>query len=164
MKKLSDIWELLPDLEHTNKTVDSNGLRVYEICNRKFQETAKLDYVLDILKTIEEKYGERARLAKEQNFCDWKAISHAFRAAYQTKQLFSEGDIIFPLKEAEFLKQVKYGELSYKDVGPMLEELIDEVKAIKETCSLPEAPDREFWNDWLYNTMLYKLRNDKVIL
>lgn len=153
-----------PTGEHISKTVFNEFDTMFEVCNRKFQSTIKLSYAKDIVQKFYDNYGERAKKAANDENIDWKAISHAFRAAYQTKQLFSEGNIIFPLREADFLKQIKYGELSYKDVGPMLEDLIDEVKAIKETCSLPEAPDREFWNDWLYNTMLYKLRNDKAIL
>ena len=81
MKKLSDVWDELPDLEHTRKYVDEkSGLMIYEVCNRKFQETAKLDYVLDILKTIEEKYGERARLAKEQNFSNHSHFIREFKS------------------------------------------------------------------------------------
>ncbi len=146
-----------PKGEHISVYVDNSLFVIFEVCNRKFQSTVKLSYAKEIVQKFYDNYGERAKKAANDEGIDWKAISHAFRAAYQTKQLFSEGDIIFPLREAEFLKQVKYGELSYKDVGPMLEDLIDEVKAIKETCNLPENPDKEFWNDWLYDVMQFRI-------
>ena len=136
---------------------DANGIPMIEVCNRKFNIQTKLLYAHDIVRKFYDAYGERAKKAASDEGRDWKAISHAFRAAYQTKQLFTEGDIIFPLKEAEFLKQIKYGEISYSLIGPKLEELIDEVKEIKGKCSLPEQPDREFWNDWLYNQMQFRI-------
>ena len=136
---------------------DANGIRMVEVCNRKFNIQTKLLYAKDIVQKFYDAYGERAKRAANDDGIDWKAISHAFRAAYQTKQLFTEGDIIFPLKEAEFLKQVKYGEISYSLIGPKLEELIDEVKEIKEKCSLPEQPDREFWNNWLYDHLQFRI-------
>lgn len=136
---------------------DANGIPMIEVCNRKFNINTKLHYAKDIVQKFYDNYGERAKLAQENNFCDFKALSHAFRAAYQTKQLFQEGDITFPLKDAEFIKKVKYGELSYNDIAPILEDLIDEVKDIKEKCSLPEIPDREFWNNWLYEIMQFRI-------
>lgn len=136
---------------------DANGIPMVEVCNRKFNIQVKLTYAHEIVKKFYDAYGERARKAATDEGIDWKAISHAFRAAYQTKQLFTEGDIIFPLKDADFLKKVKYGELSYSSIGPMLEDLIDEVKEIKEKCSLPDFPDRNFWDDWLYTIMKFRI-------
>lgn len=71
--------------------------------------------------------------------------------------MFLEGTITFPLKDAEFIKKVKYGELSYNDIAPILEDLIDEIKDIKEKCSLPEESDKEFWNNWLYDIMQFRI-------
>lgn len=147
-----------PQGEHIIRhDADANGIPMIEVCNRKFNIQTKLCYAKDIVQKFYDNYGERAKKAASDEGIDWKAISHAFRAAYQTKQLFTEGDIIFPLKEAEFLKQIKYGEISYSLIGPKLEELIDEVKEIKGKCSLPEQPDREFWNDWLYEIMQFRI-------
>ena len=44
------------------------------------------------------------------------------------------------------------GELRYVDVAPMLEDLIDEVKDLRNRSTLPEECSREFWESWLvYN-------------
>lgn len=83
MKRLKEIWEQLPDLEYTHKYIDeSSGLRMYEVCGRKFQETAKIDYVLECLRKVEQGYGKRARQAEQNKNIDFKAVSHALRAAF----------------------------------------------------------------------------------
>jgi hypothetical protein len=35
----------------------------------------------------------------------------------------------------------------------LLEDLIDEVKHLKEISTLPEKPDYEFWDKWLITTV-----------
>jgi hypothetical protein len=40
----------------------------------------------------------------------------------------------------------------------MLEDLIDEVTKIKDKCSLPEAPDKEFWDNWLYEIIQDRIK------
>lgn len=146
-----------PKGEHISVTVDNSPFVIFEVCNRKIQSTVKLSYAKEIVQKFYDNYGERARLAANNDSIDWKAVSHAFRAAYQTKELFLEGTITFPLKDAEFIKKVKYGELSYNDIAPILEDLIDEIKDIKEKCSLPEESDKEFWNNWLYDIMQFRI-------
>ena len=155
MKKLKDVWDSLPTLDYTKKYVDEkSGLRMYEICGRKFQETAKLAYVLDCLKKIEAGYGNRVREAKENRNIDWKALSHAIRAAFQVKQLLTENTITFPLKDAPLLKQIKNGELDYMTVvAPLLEDLMDEVEELSKKSKLPEKANRKFWDQWLVETI-----------
>jgi len=155
MKRLKDIWDYLPNLEYTHKYFDeASNLRMYEICGRKFQETAKIDYVLDCLKKVESGYGERARLAAKNMGIDFKAISHALRAAYQVKELLTENTITFPLKEAPFLKEVKQGKLDYlTEIAPVLEALMDEVEILSENSTLPEKPDRKFWDQFIIDAI-----------
>ena len=155
MKRLKDIWEHLPDLDYTYKYFDeASNLRTYEICGRKFQETAKIDYVLDCLKKVESSYGERTRQAERNENIDFKAISHALRAAYQVKELLTENTITFPLKEAPFLREVKQGKLDYlKEVAPKLEALMEEVEILSENSTLPEKPDRKFWDQFIIDVI-----------
>jgi len=154
-KKLKDIWDKLPDIEHTRKYIDEkSGLRMYEVIGKKFQETAGVEYVLDILKKTEEIYGKRARLAAENVGIDHKAVSHALRAAYQVRELLTTNTIVFPLKQAEFLKEVKLGKLNYiAEVAPKLEALMDEVEILSQNSTLPEKADVEFWNGFIIAAM-----------
>ncbi len=153
--KLSQVWDKLPDLEHTKKYIDEkSGLRMYEVCGKKFQETASIEYVIPILEKYYGEYGKRAELARQNKFIDWKAISHALRAAYQTREILTQQTITFPLKEAPFLKQVKEGKLDYlTQVVPVLEELMDEVEKLSETSTLPQKVNRKYWDKFIITTL-----------
>lgn len=154
-KRIRDIYDDLPLLDYTNKYYDEKSkMHIYEVCDRKFQETAKLDYVLDILKNIELAYGERAKQAKNNENIDWKAISHAIRAALEIKELLTYNTITFPLKESEYLLAVKKGELDYiHEVSPYLESLMDEVEELADKSNLPEQVDVEFWENFLIDIL-----------
>jgi hypothetical protein len=90
-----------PKGEHITWMVDHQGIDMVEVCNRKFNVSTKLHYARDIVNHFYEAYGLRAKQAANDEGVDWKAISHAFRAAYQIKSLFKNGTIIFPLPERE---------------------------------------------------------------
>lgn len=126
-------------------------LSMYDICGKKITLTTKLEYAKSIFEKYHKTYGERAKLAQQNESIDWKAISHAFRAAYQMKELFKTSDLIFPLKDAKFITEVKLGQHKYIDLAPMLEDLIDEVKELRDSSDFPEEPDTEFWHDFIIN-------------
>lgn len=151
--RLKKFWTLLPTGEHIYKhEPDVNGIRMYEVCGRKCCETATLDYLYDMVKKFYDAYGERARQAANNENIDWKAVSHALRAAFQVKQILAEGTITFPLKEADYLLSVKQGKLHYQnEVAPRLDTLMDEVEALAQKSTLPETVDRKWWDKWLLN-------------
>jgi len=93
-------------------------------------------------------------LAAENRNIDWKAVSHALRAAYQTKEILTENTINFPLRNADYLRKVKQGKLDYlSEVGPLLEKLMEEVESLALISNLPEAVDRRFWDRFLCKTL-----------
>lgn len=149
--KLKEVWENLPIGEHIFKfPPDPNGIRMYQVCGRSIGETASLQYLYNVVDKFYQAYGERAKQASNNENIDWKAVSHALRAAYQVKQILTEGTIIFPLKEASFLKKVKTNQLHYqKEVAPILDDLMEEVEELGNKSTLPEKVDRKFWDDFL---------------
>ena len=159
--RLRDFWDDIPRGEHIKEyEVSPDGTRQIQICGKVFQETCKVGYVLPTLVRFFDEYGKRAQMAADNKGIDWKAISHALRAAFQVKQLLVEKTIIFPLKDADFLKRVKSGELDYLTVvAPKLEELMDEVEIISEKSSLPEKPDRKFWNQFIVQKVMESLND-----
>ena len=147
-KKMREIWDELPRIEHCYDIVpDPNGMRQYQVCGKSFQESATIGYVIPILEKFYNDYGRRARSAAENKNIDWKAISHALRAAYQTKEILIENNLIFPLKMAPFLMKVKQGKFDYlTEVAPVLESLMEEVEELSLSSTLPETVDRKFWD------------------
>lgn len=157
--KLSNIWDQLPEGDHLHKIgKDANGKEQYQICGKIVQETVTTRYAYDMVDKFYKEYGKRAEQAAKNEGIDWKAVSHALRAAYQVKQLLTEGDITFPLKEAEFLKEVKAGNLDYSTVvAPLLDSLMDEVEELASKSTLPEKVDRKWWDQWLIKTLKQKM-------
>jgi len=153
--KLRNIWDQLPRIEHCYETgVDPNGLRQFQICGKILQESSSIGYVIPILEKFYDDYGHRAKLAAENKNIDWKAISHALRAALQTKEIMTQGTISFPLKDAPFLMKVKAGKLDYTtEVAPVLESLMDEVEKLVSHSDLPEKVDIDYWDRFICETI-----------
>ncbi|MGD8834908.1 MAG: nucleotidyltransferase domain-containing protein [Desulfobacteraceae bacterium] len=153
--RLRDVWRQLPRNEYCHDIgVDPNGLRQYQVCGKTFQESSSVGYVLPIINKFYDDYGHRARLAAENKNIDWKAISHALRAAIQTKEILTTGTITFPLKDAPFLMDVKTGRLDYAgEVAPVLESMMDEVEKLVTESDLPDKVDVEYWDNFICETL-----------
>lgn len=151
--KMGDLWEELPTGDHikfvTGGKKDYNE-EFYQVCGKKMQKTAKVSTCMNILATFINSYGHRAMLAAENKGIDWKAISHAVRAAEQVLEVLKHNTITFPLKNAETILSIKNGELDYiTEVAPLLESLMDEVETLSEKSKLPKKVDRKFWDNFL---------------
>ena len=146
--RLSQIWDILPEGEHIHKLLpDANGVHMYQVCGRKIGETATCEYAASVVQKFHDSYGERARQAAANEGIDWKAVSHAIRAAYQVKSILEHGTILFPLPQADFLKSVKSGELHFaNEVGPFLDDLMTELEQLSEKSAYPLKADRGFWD------------------
>jgi len=87
-RKLRDIWEDLPRVAHCfDLGRDPQGMRQYQVCGKRFQESVRVGHVIPILEKFYDDYGQRARLAAQNKEIDWKAVSHALRAAIQTREI-----------------------------------------------------------------------------
>ena len=152
--KLDTVWGMLPKGEHQYFIKNGpNKIKQYQVCGKILQSTQKISYTIDILNKFIDQYGKRALLAETNVGIDWKAISHALRAAYQVKELLTEHTITFPLKNADYLLKVKKGELHYQnEVAPNLEKLMEEVEELSDKSNLPEKPDRTFWENFIVRT------------
>lgn len=138
-KKVFEVYHLLPTGEHCGLAMSG----MYEVCGKKMTMTATTDTYVLMLENFVKEFGERARQAETNQGVDWKALSHAFRAGFQVRALLTEGDFTYPLKECAFLRSVKNGELHFKDVSPMLEDLMDLLTSLSAKSTLPEKVDSE---------------------
>jgi hypothetical protein len=148
--KLDDIYPTVSETEHVLKYFDPiSKQNTLEVCGRKFQGMILLQEMAGCLKRILENYGHRAKQAEQNENIDWKAVSHAFRVCYQALELLTTGNITFPLKQAEFLKQIKQGKLHYsKDGVPdKLDALIAEVRDASSLSTLPEQAEQSVFDE-----------------
>ena len=154
-RTLGTIWDKLPRNEYCFESgIDPQGLHRYQVCGKQFQESVAIGYVVPVLEKFCEEFGNRARLAAENRDIDWKAVSHALRAAFQIKEILTAATITFPLKEARFLLQVKEGRLDYlTEVAPALESIMAEVEQLAADSALPEAVDRAYWDKFICDTV-----------
>lgn len=134
-------------------TLTFAGTDMIEVCQRKILLNSRLKYALDLVTKFYNQYGERAKQAADNKNVDWKAMHHALRAAYQIKLIFTEGTFSYPLPNTQHLIDVKLGKVDYKEVAQELEDLVDEVKILRDKSDLPENPDKEFWDKWLIETV-----------
>ena len=127
---------------------------LYQVSDKKFLETVKVVDVIISLEVFIKEFGARAHAAANNEGIDWKAMSHALRAAYQAEQIYAEGTVVFPLKQAEYLKAVKLGQLDYTtEVAPILEGLMDRVDVLAADSDFPEHVDYEFWEQFVYDVI-----------
>lgn len=157
--KMSDVWDDLPEGDHIHKIYDLPGGPFYQVAGKKYQTTSKVAHVVAQLDQHVQSYGHRALKAAENKGIDWKAVSHALRYAYQIRELFESGDIIFPLKQAEFLLDVKMGRVNYLNhVAPILDELMNDIEELSAISTLPSKPNRIFWMNFLQEQYEYVVK------
>ena len=152
--KLRDIWEKLPEGEFLEKvtmpTKTAGDQTFYEVNAKKFQNTNEVNYVFQRLQHMYDAYGDRAKLAEKNGAIDWKAVSHALRAGYQLRDIYTEGDYKYPLKETDYLLEVKTGKVDFKSNAQLeLDRIMDEVKALAIKVDLPDKPNHKFWENWV---------------
>ena len=162
--RLKDIWHKLPKGDHIH-FLDTKPFRMYQVAGKKFQETVTIEYAINQLEKSLTEYGKRAMLAKENQGIDWKAISHAVRSIDQVHDILTFGDYEYPLRNADFIRNIKLGKLDFAEVvQPYLEEGMNEIEEMIEKSNLPDEVDKEFWNEWLIFEMKERvLINDKWI-
>lgn len=115
----------------------------YEVLGSLFSDTTKIKYVLSSLVAREKEYGHRARAAQTNEGVDWKAVSHAFRAGFQLRDLFTNGTMTLPLgqEERDYILPIKRGEKNWLDLQGPLEDLMIQVNELAEKSTFPDKVD-----------------------
>lgn len=152
--RLIGVWDKLPVNDYckfVKANLQSGEEQVfYEVLGSKFQNTMPYETFQHAITQRWNSYGSRALAAKNNMGVDWKAVSHAIRAAYQLKEVYLEGGITYPLKEREELLAIKLGQKDFlTEVQPLLEELIEEVEVLANESDYPFKVDTKFWDNWL---------------
>lgn len=152
-------WRLEVDgTEHcaTGEIEQPGGKQVifFECCGRKALATATLKEAHAIFAKIFENYGHRARQARDNQNVDWKALSHAVRIGRQAVEYLDTGFVTFPRPEASRLLEIKQGALPYVEVAEEIEGLLDDVRKAADRSPLPEKPDHEWIDDFVFRVYL----------
>lgn len=152
--RLGDHWNTIKDefqcVEHVEfgfQTTSLGDIHYIEVCNRKFQTTTKVQYVVDALEKLYDSYGHRAKQAESNEGIDWKALSHAYRVCCQAIEILRDGKLTLPLlsEDLEIVRNVKLGMIPFNVFQPMLEEKLAEVLRLEEISTLPSNFDYDKW-------------------
>lgn len=119
----------------------------FECCNRKVDFNATIKQAHEIYSRIYQNYGDRARLAQDNEGIDWKALSHAVRVGQEALELLNTGHVTFPLPNAQHILAIKKGLIPYDVVAEEIEQLLEDVQKASETSSLRDEPDQQFIDD-----------------
>ena len=156
--KLSTIWNLLPTNEYCRFVTNPKDIknRYYECCGKQYPETITIEYAIEIISSVYNRYGARAKMAEANEGVDWKAVSHAFRAGIQLKEIYTTGDLIYPLKDAEYLRDMKQGKLHYKNdnLGQQLEDILTDVESLAQSSNYPTKLNHKWFDDVIINTYI----------
>ena len=132
---------------------DPNGAAItyLDVCNRKFQLTNSVKYVLAVLNKIYDEYGRRAKLAQVNENIDWKSLHHAVRVNFEGQELLKTGFITFPCPERKLLLDIKTGKLPYKEVEVIIEKGLQDLEEAQVNSILQLKPDEQWAEDFLYD-------------
>lgn len=124
------------------------------ISDVKFQLNDSIKSAYHKVQKVIASYGKRAEAAANDNGIDWKAISHCIRVLLQVEELLTTNKITFPLKEANFVKSIKYvtTNFTYDEIMSWIEDhimYIDEVLLPKST--LREKADYKWIEKFILN-------------
>lgn len=153
-KRLSVIWDELPESLNAVKTVNERNTnvdkRAYVICGRELQATVTIGHAYSVIKTVYDSYGERVRKAKNGQL-DWKALAHAFRVAYQARDIVTTGRLTYPLHNADYLREMRLGKIDFMEnrLDERLDNLILEVQSLMDASNLPNKVDQSWCDDFV---------------
>jgi hypothetical protein len=158
--RLFNIWDLLPENEVCKKGVNernsSEYKRTYSICGKDLQESISLTYAIEVVQKLYNSFGERVRKAKDMGQKDTKSLAHAFRACRQTEQIIEENDLTFPIRDYEWIRDLKIGKMDFiKDnIEEKLNNLIESVEKKLENSSLPDRPNKRLMDQFILRAYL----------
>ena len=146
---------ILPNIENAQYLNFANAAQsTMYIMGRQFPLTTPINRVEHCLQRILKNYGDRAKLASENDGVDWKAIHHAFRFGYMVKHIVEQHKILsYPLcdEEMNFIMDVKLGKLEYKNIVNMLEDLIANTRDLIANSDFPDVPNMDWYNNLIVN-------------
>ncbi len=144
---IEDFADLLaarrPPLKYTKiVTLVKHGEQKYlEVCGKKYIFTWNITQLREALNREIARYGERTASGVSSGL-DAKSLSHALRVLFQLQEILTTKTLKFPLKDAEFIKDVKVGKITDKEfVMESIDRMYEECMALVPDCGLPEETD-----------------------
>ena len=110
-----------------------------EVCGRKIDLNASVEYALNCYEWVYKEYGDRAKASVEG--VDWKAVMHAIRIAEEAVEILRDGAITFPRPNVSLLLDIRNGKIKYDMVMDYFETLLEDINSASKVTALPETPN-----------------------
>jgi hypothetical protein len=119
----------------------------YDVKNKKGE---KKDYLLkqpisqiynSIKKQIED-YGYRAKNIEKYGY-ETKFGSHLYRLLVEGIELVETNKIVFPLKQADYIRQIKQGKISFEELLKETGSLFTKFQELEKQNKFPTNPNTE---------------------
>lgn len=136
------IIELISTKIFEINTDNKGNIRFLTIGDVNFMPTYTVGKVLTKLNERLAKVSNREELLLKYSY-DTKAASHLVRLLYEGKELLETGTLQFPLRDAEFIKDIKLGKYKIEEVLEVAENLEQEMQNAREHSPLPSNPQSD---------------------
>jgi len=94
----------------------------------------------------------RTELISKYGF-DTKFGLNLIRLLIEGRDFLKNGEIYFPLKEKDFLLDIKYGKYTAQDIFKFRDDLLEEINEYEKTTKLPKAPNLEAIRNFVNSEM-----------
>lgn len=121
------------------------------ISDMKFTLSDSIKSAYHKCKKVINSYGKRAQAAADNDGSDLKAISHCVRVLCQVEEILETGKITFPLKDADFIKSIKYNtsHLTRDEIMNWIEKKIEIINDKIEKSTLRTKADYKWINNFI---------------
>jgi len=159
-QRINDIFnELKHFLDNEYCHIDSKHIT---ILGKKHDLNIFVFEFKDRINNLYKKYGHRAQKAKECNGFDFKAVSHALRTIFEMEELLTTEFVHFPLKSANKIKQVKYGEIKKEEALQYINDKINQVSLILKDKKINNDNQIKYNKD-IANQLIFNMYRRKYV-
>lgn len=130
--------------KHSRITLIANGEKLVphlEVCGRKIDLKATVEYARDCYEWVYKEYGDRAKASAEG--VDWKAVMHAIRITEEALEILQSGNITFPRPNVDLLLDIRNGKVKYDMVMDHFDSLLAAINEESPLSRLPDNPHKE---------------------
>lgn len=112
-----------------------------EVCGKKYIYTWSIKQLMEAMDVEIKRYGKRSEEGLGKGM-DTKSLSHALRVLLQLKEILLTKNLEFPLKDSDYIKKVKTGEvLDVQEVMDRIDSEFNICMQLLEECDLPDEID-----------------------
>jgi hypothetical protein len=117
------------------------------ILGKMFEGNVSSSYFMERVMKLYNQFGNRTKtIANTASKTDYKALSHSLRIAEEVKELLETEFIHFPLKNADYIREIKEGKHGTEEVIDKVQDVLSEVDMLLLTSQLPKEVDKELIN------------------